>query len=262
MDTGQPAIEISGLNFTYDRQLVLRGVDLTIEQHDFAVLLGPNGGGKSTLLKILAGILPVRSGQVKVMGSPPQDHLHSLGYVPQEVHVRQGFPVSALEVVMMGLMSPACRFGFSRKERKQALAALELVGMADQALAHMPQLSGGQRQRVLIARALAGEPKLLLLDEPVSSVDQNWQSKFFDLMALLNKSATILMVSHDLSVLSSHVKSVVCVNRQVFYHPQPEITSDMLAQTYCCPVELVAHGLPHRVLEEHRHHPDQDGSDA
>jgi zinc transport system ATP-binding protein len=181
--------------------------------------------------------------------------------VPQEVHVRPGFPVSALEVVMMGLLKSSCRFGFSKSERQRAMDALDLVGMADMASAHMPQMSGGQRQRVLIARALAGEPKLLLLDEPVSSVDRNWQSRLFELLTSLNESATILMVSHDLSVVSSHVKSVVCVNRQVYYHPRPEITSDMLAKTYCCPVELVAHGLPHRVLEEHHHH-SREGGDA
>jgi zinc transport system ATP-binding protein len=263
MATEHPAIEIQDLDYAYERQPVLTGVELSIEQQDFALLLGPNGGGKSTLLKILAGILPVKNGLVRVMGKSPREHLFSLGYVPQEVQVRAGFPVSALEVVMMGLLTPSRRLSFSKKEQKRALAALDLVGMADHAASHMPQMSGGQRQRVLIARALAGEPRLLLLDEPVSSVDQNWQGKLFDLLKELNRDTTILMVSHDLSVVSSHVKSVVCVNRQVFYHPRPEITSEMLAKTYCCPVELVAHGLPHRVLEEHHHHHHhQDEPDA
>jgi len=254
----EPAVEVHGLSFSYGRQPVLVEVELLIAQGDFVALWGPNGGGKSTLLKILAGILKPVRGQVRVLGRPPGQAPGLVGYVPQDVTSRPGFPITVLETVMMGRLGGG-RWRLDREDRRRALEALERVGLAQRAGELVAHLSGGQRQRVYIARALAGDPRLLLLDEPASNLDQGWQAELFELLRELNRQRTIIMVSHDLGVISSHVKSVACVNRRVFYHPSPQITGEMLARTYQCPVELVAHGLPHRVLAEH-HHP-EDGHD-
>lgn len=245
-----PLIEIKDLYFSYQRNPVLQGVNLSIEQGDFVALLGPNGGGKSTLLKILAGILKADAGEALVMGRPLPAPSGAIGYVPQNVTASPSFPVSVLETVLMGRLSGKS-WSFNRKDREAASRALERVGLSKLEDKLVSRLSGGQRQRVYLARALAGDPEILLLDEPTASVDQTWQVGVFDLLRELNQSKTILLASHDIGVISSNVKSVACVNQQVHLHPAPEITADMLEKTYRCPVELLAHGLPHRVVARH-----------
>jgi zinc transport system ATP-binding protein len=163
-----------------------------------------------------------------------------------------------MDVVMMGMLAPLKGRWRDREERhQQAMGVLKRLNVADHAEKKIGELSGGQCQRVFIARALVTRPTLLLLDEPTASIDTKGQVDFFNLLKELNKEVTIVVVSHDLLVISSHVKSVACVNRCLHYHHQAEITGDMLESMYscavdeACPVELVAHGLPHRVLKEH-----------
>ncbi len=250
------AIDIRGLDFAYGRQAVLSGVNLQIEPGDFVAFLGPNGGGKSTLLKLCLGLLRPQRGSISVLGQPTglsfSKILTRVGYVPQDYEGSKGFPATVLELVLTGCLRPGrTSWRWSRQDRAAAQKALELVGLWPRRDWRLDRLSGGQRQRVMIARALAGEPELIFLDEPVASVDQEWQAKLFDLFEELNRKATICMVSHDLTAISSHIKSVACVNERVHYHPKPEITPQMLSDTYRCPVELIAHGLPHRVLATH-----------
>ena len=252
----QPVIDISDLDFAYSRQLVLSKVDLRIEAGDFVAFLGPNGGGKSTLLKLLLGLLRPLKGTIKVLGqtvgSQNGHYLAKVGYVPQDYAGDKVFPATVEELVLTGcLRTGSFSWRWSSKDRKAAQKALELVGLWQRRNWRLDRLSGGQRQRVMIARALAGEPELILMDEPVASVDQEWQSKLFSLFQQLNQKTTICLVSHDLTAVSQHIKSVVCVNQKVHYHPKPEITPAMLSETYRCPVELIAHGLPHRVLAHH-----------
>lgn len=251
-----PAIEIQNLDFAYNSQPILSGVNLSIEKGDFVAFLGPNGGGKSTLLKLCLGLLTPRQGVIKILGHEIS-HSHNpvlarIGYVPQHFEGSIGFPVTVEDLVLTGRLSPGRYAWFwSKEDRTSAREALERVGLWHRRTWRLDRLSGGQRQRVMIARALASNPEILFLDEPVASVDQQWQVRLFELFEELNREATIVLVSHDMTAISSHVKSVTCVNEQVHYHPQPQITPQMLSETYKCPVELIAHGVPHRVLAGH-----------
>ena len=251
-------LEIKNLEFSYNGEAVLEDVNLTVRQKDFMAIIGPNGGGKTTLLKLMLGLLAPVKGTVRVDGKSPQEASPCIGYVPQDVHTNRSFPITAIDVVLMGKLDPKKRLSRrSAANRRDALAALERMEMAAHADKKIGMLSGGQRQRVFIARALLSRPKLLLLDEPTASIDTKGQADFYRLLGELNKDITVLVVSHDLLVISRHVKSVACVNKKLHYHEQAEITGDMLETMYpctveeVCPVELVAHGLPHRVLMDH-----------
>lgn len=254
----QPIVEIRNVFFSYNGQEVLHDVNFDVAEGDFIAMIGPNGGGKTTLLRLMLGLLKPAQGSVRVLGMPAQKASHHIGYVPQEVHGNRSFPITALEVVLMGKLGPGKRFSRnSRKDREEAMEALARMDMADLGGRRIDELSGGQRQRVYIARALVTRPKLLLLDEPTASIDTRGQSEFFKLLKDINKDVTILVVSHDLLVISTYVKSVACVNKRLHYHCQAEITGDMIDMMYpctaeeVCPVELLAHGLPHRVLKDH-----------
>jgi zinc transport system ATP-binding protein len=251
-------VEIKALDFAYNREAVLQDVNLTVQPRDFIAIIGPNGGGKTTLLKLILGLLTPGRGAVRVDGQPPHKASACIGYVPQDVHMNRDFPITAIDVVLMGKRDPKKRWvRKTAANRREALEALDRLEMAAHADKKIGTLSGGQRQRVFIARALVTQPKLLLLDEPTASIDTKGQADFYRLLRELNHEITILVVSHDLLVVSRYVKSVACVNKRLHYHDQAEITGEMLETMYpctveeVCPVELVAHGLPHRVLMEH-----------
>lgn len=256
------AIELSGVSFSYNGALALDRVNLTVPEGDFLAVLGPNGGGKTTLLKLMLGLLAPQAGQVRILGRPAGQAGGLIGYLPQYTHVGRSFPITVLDAVTLGLVRP----GFlgvrgllpSRGDRDLARAALARVNMLDQAERLLSDLSGGQKQRVFIARALAPSPRLLLLDEPTASVDPVNRNSLIQLLMELNRDMTIVLVSHDVSVLARGVRSVACVNRTLHQHPAPVMTQEMFQMAYggddaaCCPVELVTHGgVPHRVLAEH-----------
>ncbi len=253
-----PIVEMKNVAFAYNGEAVLRDVSLNIWPQDYIAMIGPNGGGKTTLLKLILGLLKPDTGVIRVVGQSTQKASSCIGYVPQDVHINRSFPITALDLVLMGKLAPKKRWARnSASNRQEALAALEQLEMASRATKKIGELSGGQLQRVFIARALVTKPKLLLLDEPTASIDTKGQADFFKLLGELNKNIAILVVSHDLLAISRYVKSVACVNKGMHYHKQAEITGDMLETMYpCtdeewCPVELVAHGLPHRVLKDH-----------
>jgi zinc transport system ATP-binding protein len=251
-------IEIKNLDFAYGGETVLEDVNLTVRQKDFVAIIGPNGGGKTTLLKLMLGLLTPVKGTVRVDGKSPQRLRHALATCRRMFTRTSSFPITAHDVVLMGKLDPKKRLSRrSAANRRDALAALERMEMATHADKKIGMLSGGQRQRVFIARALVTRPKLLLLDEPTASIDTKGQADFYRLLRELNQGHYGLVVSHDLLVISRYVKSVACVNKKLHYHDQAEITGDMLETMYpctveeVCPVELVAHGLPHRVLADH-----------
>jgi zinc transport system ATP-binding protein len=252
-------VDIDDVAFAYTvGDPVLQDVSLEIRQGDFIAMIGPNGGGKTTLLKLILGLLKPDRGVIRVLGQSTQEASAYIGYVPQDVHINRNFPITAVDVVLMGLLTPRKRWAWkSASNRKEAMEALERMEMGNHAETKIQELSGGQRQRVFIARALVTRPKLMLLDEPTASIDTKGQADFFRMLKELNKDITIVVVSHDLLVISRYVKSVACVNKWLHYHNQAEITGDMLEIMYpctveeVCPVELVAHGLPHRVLKDH-----------
>ena len=245
-------ITVKNLWFSYDAQVILEDVNLTIKQGEFIAVIGPNGGGKTTLIKLILGILKPQRGEITVLGQPPKAAARRMGYVPQNTNISKVFPISVMDVALMGRLGKAGRaWRYSEADRRRAEEALDRVGMLEHKKSPVLNLSGGQRQRVFIARALASDPEILFMDEPTDSVDQEWQAQIYNLLKELNKSITIVVVSHDISILSSYVKSVACVNRTVYYHDAAEITEEMLGKMYQCPVELVAHGVPHRVLQSH-----------
>ncbi|MBU2490903.1 MAG: ABC transporter ATP-binding protein [Proteobacteria bacterium] len=254
MQDDVPVIEISGVNFSFNGRAVLEDVNISIRKREFLAVIGPNGGGKTTLIKIIAGLLTPRTGTVRVFGLSPAKAAPRIGYMPQDLGMGDDFPVTVEQVALMGRMSRRgfLRSRYDREDKKAVAEALELTGMKDLAREKVGRLSGGQRQRLFIARALAGEPEMLLLDEPTSNVDPEGQTRMYSLLRDLNETMTIVVVSHDLMVLSSYVNSVACVSTSVHHHDAAEVTQEMLEGAYHCPVDLIAHGLPHRVLKSHK----------
>lgn len=255
---GAKIIDIQNLSFSYNSHPVLQGVNLTVKKGDFAAMIGPNGGGKTTLLKLMLGLLDADSGAVRIFSQPPQVVSHRIGYVPQDVNINKNFPISALDVVLMGKLKPGRRWSrHSPRDRQAAVNALDQVAMKKFGDHRIGELSGGQKQRVLVARALVTDPELLLLDEPTASIDAKGQNEFYSLLKELNQTITIIVVSHDLMAIAGSIKSVICVNRRLHYHGHAELTAEMIEMMYdctadeTCPVELIAHGLPHRVLHKH-----------
>ena len=248
-----PIIEVRDLWFSFNGIHILKEVNLTIHRGDFIALLGPNGGGKTTLLKLMLGLLKPNKGTIRVFGQSPEESAPRIGYMPQHLHFNQSFPISSLDVVLMGRLKPGRGWSrYTRKDKLAAAEALKRVEMSEFANRRVGELSGGEQQRVFIARALVDEPEVLFLDEPTASVDTKHETDLFDILKELNEEVTIIVVSHDVGIVSSHVKSVACVNQQLFHHDHAEINEEMLELAYqCCPVDIVAHGLPHRVLKIH-----------
>ncbi len=233
-----PVVEINDLCFSYSGKEVLHGVDLVVEEGDFVAVVGPNGGGKTTLLKLVIGLLRPTRGTVKLVGRRASRKGVEIGYVPQQIDHNLSFPATALDVVIMGKHTPENRLFFKRsaRDRQDGLQALEKMGIGEVADRKISDLSGGQRQRVLIARALVTEPELLVLDEPTASIDSRGQNDFYQLLQELNKDLTILMVSHDLLSVSTFAKSVACVNKRLHYHQAFESSGELLDAVYACSV--------------------------
>lgn len=249
------AIQIRDLWVTFNHQPVLEDVTLDIEANTCVGVLGPNGAGKSTLLKVILGLISPTRGEVLVFGEDPRQGRRQgnlIGYLPQRPLTNPHFPVSALDVVLMGRYG---RIGLGRRlkreDREAALAHLAHLGIPH--LAHRPisDLSGGEQQRVFIARALAVDPRLLVLDEPTISLDACSQDEVYDLVKRLKDELqlTVIMVSHDIGAVASHVDDIVCLNRRVHVHSPPPIGRIALENTFGCAVEYLFHGeIPHRVV--------------
>ena len=253
-------ISIRHLWAGYEREQVLEDINLTVYEGDFIGLIGPNGGGKTTLLRVLLGLLPFTRGEVQVMGRSVQEGRRMIGYVPQVVEFDREFPISVWDVARMGRLGQRRLLQRYTAEDDAIVAeALRQVELLDLRRRPIGELSGGQRQRVYIARALATHPAILLLDEPTSSVDPQVSSSIYELLRELNEWVTIVLVSHDMSAISSHVKTVGCLNRRLFYHGEQEITAEMLELAYQCPIDLIAHGVPHRVFSAHVHDGPREG---
>lgn len=248
----EPVVAVRDLWFSFNGQPVLREVNLTVQGGDFLVLIGPNGGGKTTLLKLMLGLFAPDRGSVRVFGQRPGNVVHRIGYVPQNVQINKTFPISVLDVVLMGRLRTGRLWSrYTRPDQSAAQAALEQMRVWEYRDRRIGELSGGQLQRVFIARALVSDPEVLFLDEAMASIDAQSRLEFYETMKRLNERMTIVAVSHDLMILASRVKSVACVNQQLHYHDSGEITPEMLDAAYHCPVDLIAHGVPHRVLSQH-----------
>ena len=217
-------------------------------------MIGPNGGGKSTLLKVMLGLIKPDNGRIRIFGMEPEAARARMGYLPQKTIFDQNFPIKVLEVVQMGRFSKTglfCRYGPA--DRNAAFRALEEVGMEDRADREIGALSGGEQQRVFVARSLVSDPELLLLDEPTAGVDSSQQTEFYELLCHLNQDMgiAIVLVSHDITAISKYVGKIACLNQRLYYHGSKELSNEDIEKAYGCPVEMIAHGTPHRVLRKH-----------
>jgi len=236
-----PILEIKNLSFWYNKENVLEDVSLEVFKKDFLAIIGPNGGGKSTLLRLILGILPLQKGTITVDGQAPIKRLNTIGYVPQNTNINIDFPITALEVVAMGHVgSKRPLFGYSKEEIGCAMNSLERVGMGSFAKHTIGSLSGGQRQRVMIARALCANPEILLLDEPTANIDVAGQKQIYDLLRELNRQMTIVVVSHDISVILGYATKVAHINKKLVFHDIPTKAKSLdIDSEHFCEVEML-----------------------
>ena len=243
--------EMYSLSASYGTNIVLQNIDFRVSENDFIGVIGPNGGGKTTLLKIILGLLKPVTGEI--IFNNELLYRNRIGYLPQMSTGDINYPVTVADIILSGLM---IRKGIisrmSSADKKKAAMVIDELGLSGMSGSTLNELSGGQMQRVFLGRAIIGDPKLLLLDEPGNFVDTTFENDFYDKLRELNKRMAILMVSHDVGTISSHIKSFACVNRSLHYHPSNEITNeDLLA--YGCPIQVVTHGdIPHTVLKYHK----------
>lgn len=260
-EEGTPIVCLSNVWVWLGDTLALRDVSLNIHEGRFIGLMGPNGGGKTTLLKTIVGLLKPDRGEV-ILRSPVGK---TVGYVPQEKSIDPDFPVTAYDVVEMGLYGSLGTLSRTTDEhRAQVTEALDRVGIKRLAERSIGALSGGEKQRVSIARAIVGKPSLLLLDEPTTGVDANARDDFFRTLQSLrrNLSLTVILASHDIEVVPSQVDEIICINQRVFVHAAPDEIEDVadFRSAYGCELEFIAHGRhPHRVIEHHREESGEEG---
>jgi len=267
-----PLIEIKNLSAGYDSRTVLRDVNLTIYDRDFLGIIGPNGGGKTTLIKCILGLLKPTAGEIlysdkRLVVSDKQEstaqHLSlttnrlslKMGYLPQYNSIDRKFPITVEEVILSGLSSQKSlisRFTASHREKaRQVVTRMGLEGLEERAIG---ALSGGQLQRALLGRAIISDPELVVLDEPSTYIDKRFEARLYELLAEINQDCAIILVSHDIGTVLQQVKSIACVNETLDYHPDTGISEEWLERNFNCPIELLGHGtLPHRILGEHKH---------
>ncbi len=240
---GDPVITFKDVSFSYDGAPVLVDVNFAVNHRELVYIVGPNGGGKTTLLKLIMGFLKPKTGEISVFGQSPQRARRRLGYVPQAMNFDPQFPITVMEVVLMGRLGTGGGIRFSPSDRRQASAAMEQLGVAELASTQFAELSGGMHQRTLIARALTGDPDMLLLDEPTSNVDPHAEDKLLNLIAELNRRLTVLLVSHEPSFVFHGIRSVLCVNRRVRLHPTSDISVETIKGLYEKDMRLIRHDL-------------------
>lgn len=268
----KPIIEIKNLNAGYDGRTVLRDVNLTVYDRDFLGIIGPNGGGKTTLIKCILGLLKPTTGEIlysdkrsvasdKQRGTAQRPALTTnrsvlkMGYLPQYNSIDRKFPITVEEVILSGLSSQKSlisRFTATHREKaRQVIARMGLEGLEKRAIG---ALSGGQLQRALLGRAIISDPALVVLDEPSTYIDKRFEARLYELLAEINHDCAIILVSHDIGTVLQQVKSIACVNETLDYHPDTGVSEEWLERNFNCPIELLGHGaLPHRILAEHKH---------
>lgn len=245
-------ISLRNINAGYDGKVVLENVNFDIRPQDFIGVIGPNGGGKTTLIKVILKLLPPYTGEVIYSREVEHDNVRRIGYLPQVSRTDKLFPISVEDVVLSGLQSRKGLWGrYTRSDRQKALKLLETAHIARLRHKTVGDLSGGEMQRALLCRALISDPAVLILDEPNTYVDSRFEKELYELLKTVNERVAILMVSHDIGTVTSYVKSIACVNHTLHYHPSNLITPELL-EKYDCPLQIVTHGkIPHTVLPEH-----------
>ena len=249
-------IRLDNVTAGYDNGIVLRDVSITVSDQDFIGVIGPNGGGKTTLIKLILGLIKPVSGTIQRFDNQEGSFI---GYLPQQSLIDRKFPITVQDIVLSGLMSAGKGLSrYNSKDKKQALDLLEQMGINHLAKRTAAELSGGQLQRVFICRALISSPRLLILDEPNTFVDNRFEHEMYELLQQFNQKMAIMIISHDVGTISYFVKTIACVNTYLHYHPSNIITEEQLAG-YNCPLQIITHGdVPHTVLQKHVQENDQD----
>lgn len=242
--------EMKSLSASYGNKVVLQDINFRVNENDFIGVIGPNGGGKTTLLKVILGLIKPLSGSITFNYDLMREN--TIGYLPQISTGDNNYPVSVTDVILSGMMiRKKIITHMSAADKRRASEVIDELGLTAVARSSLNEVSGGQLQRVFLGRAIIGNPVLLLLDEPGNFVDSTFENDFYEKLKELNKRMAILMVSHDIGMISSHVKSFACVNRNLNYHPSSEISNEQLL-AYGCPIQLITHGeVPHTVLKSH-----------
>lgn len=244
-------LEIKDLSAGYENQVVLENVSLEIFANDFIGVIGPNGGGKTTLIKTILGLVKPISGEINLLISKK-----NIGYLPQVNQIDKRFPITVFDVVRSGKADTALfsSFHLNRQEKEKAESLLQEMGITAIRNKSIGELSGGQMQRVFLCRALMNEPELLVLDEPSTYVDNNFEGELYLKLKELNDRMAILLISHDVGTISFFVKTIACVNRSLHHHPSNIISEEQLT-SYNCPLQIITHGnIPHTVLKLHDEH--------
>lgn len=247
-------IELIDVTAGYGHEIVLKDVNISIFKNDFIGVIGPNGGGKTTLVKIIVGLLKPLKGRLKYAENRLHDQQNLIGYLPQINRFDVRFPITVLDVVLSGLISEKGSLArFSSKDKKRAHELLDQMGIEHLFRKPVGELSGGQMQRVFLCRAIITSPKLLILDEPNTFVDNQFEADLYETLKILNERMAIMIVSHDVGTISYYVKTIACVNKYLHYHPSNIITEQQLV-AYGCPIQIITHGdIPHTVLKKHNH---------
>lgn len=248
----RPIIEIKNLSAGYDGRTVLRDINLPVYEHDFLGIIGPNGGGKTTLIKCILGLLSPTKGEIIYNGKQTPC---KMGYLPQYSTIDRKFPISVEEVILSGLSSQkSLTSRFNTEQREKAQEVIHRMGLEGLEQRAIGKLSGGQLQRALLGRAVISDPAVLILDEPSTYIDKQFEARLYELLAEINKECAIILVSHDIGTVLQQVKSIACINETIDYHPDTDISTKWLEKNFNCPIELLGHGsLPHRVLGKHQH---------
>ena len=250
-----PIIQISDLYAAYEEKTVLSHVDLTVYERDFLGIIGPNGGGKTTLIKSILGLHQPQKGKIHFFKNGKEVPEINMGYLPQYNNIDKKFPISVYEVILSGLSKQKSIFQRYSNEQnelvRQMIIQMGLEGMDKRAIG---ELSGGQLQRALLGRALVSNPEVIILDEPNTYIDKRFEAKLYSLLEEINKERAIILVSHDIGTILKNVKTIACVNETVHYHPHTEVPTEWLEEHFGCPIEMLGHGtFPHRVLKCHDH---------
>ncbi|MCK4234887.1 metal ABC transporter ATP-binding protein [candidate division WOR-3 bacterium] len=239
-------VDFRNVFFSYNTIPVLENINFQLYRNDFLAIIGPNGGGKTTILKLMLGLLKFDKGSITIFGKSPLEARKSIGYLPQHFTSNFDFPINVLETVLMGRLGKrGIGKRYTQKDIEICLEVLQHIGMEQFKNTEIGKLSGGQRQRVFIARALATKPKLLLLDEPVSSIDMKWEQAFYKLLHELNKEIAIILVTHDISVISMYIDKIACINRKLFYHGSKKEGMHKISEMYEYPVQIISHETSH-----------------
>lgn len=247
-------LSLEGISAGYNNTTVLHDINLVVYERDFLGIIGPNGGGKTTLIRVVLGLLTPSAGVVNYyQNGKPADSL-TMGYLPQYNSIDKKFPICVEEVILSGLSSKETLMGnFSREQREKAHKIIARMGLEALAKQHIGRLSGGQLQRALLGRAIISDPQLLILDEPSTYIDKHFEARLYELLTDINNDCAIILVSHDIGTVLQNVKSIACVNETLDYHPDTGITNEWLEKNFHCPIEALGHGaIPHRVLGKHK----------